>query len=330
MLSRVADSIYWMSRYIERAENVARFVDVNLQLMLDAPPGAYPQWEPVVATTGDHEEFSKRYGKPSQENVVQFLTFERENSNSILSCLRNARENARSVREIISSEMWLQLNRFYLMVNEASAGRGFLPHEFFTEVKLASHLFSGITEATMSRGEAWHFARMGQMLERADKTSRILDVKYFILLRSVADVGTPFDDIQWAAVLRSASAFEMYRKRMGRISPRGVVDFLLLDRELPRAIQFCLLCARDSLHSVSGTPLGTFRHSPEKLLGQLCSDLSYASIDEIINSGLHEYLDELQTKMNQIGTGIHETFFALKTPTSSRRATQVQTQRQTQ
>jgi uncharacterized alpha-E superfamily protein len=331
MLSRVADSIYWMSRYIERAENVARFVDVNLQLMLDAPAGSYPQWEPLVATTGDHEEFTKRYGKPSQENVIEFLTFERENPNSILSCLRNARENARSVREIISSEMWLQLNRFYLMVNDAAARPGLLsPHEFFTEVKLASHLFSGTAEATMTHGEAWHFARMGQMLERADKTSRILDVKYFILLRSVEDVGTPFDDIQWAAVLRSASAFEMYRKRMGRISPRGVVEFLLLDRELPRAIHFCLLCARDSLHAVSGTPLGTFRHPPEKLLGQLCSDLSYASIDEIINSGVHEYLDELQTKMNLIGTGIYETFFAFKTPKSVRRAAQVQTQSQTQ
>jgi uncharacterized alpha-E superfamily protein len=164
------------------------------------------------------------------------------------------------------------------------------------------------------------------MLERADKTSRMLDVKYFILLRSVEDVGTPFDDIQWAAVLRSASAFEMYRKRNGRISPRGVVEFLLLDREFPRAIQFCLLRARDSLHAISGTPLGTFRITPERLLGQLCSDLSYASVDEIINSGLHEYLDELQSKMNQIGTGIFETFFAFKTPKPVKKWAQEQTQ----
>jgi uncharacterized alpha-E superfamily protein len=179
----------------------------------------------------------------------------------------------------------------------------------------------------MTHGEAWHFGPMlGRMLERADKTSRILDVKYFILLRSAEDVGTPFDDIQWAAVLRSASAFEMYRKRHGRISPRGVVEFLLLDREFPRAIQFSLLAARASLHAISGTPIGTFRSPPEKLLGQLCSDLSYTSVDDIINSGLHEYLDELQTKMNQVGTGIHETFFAFKTPTIPRRAGQYQAQ----
>jgi len=328
MLSRVADSIYWMSRYVERAENVARFIDVNLQLMLDAPSGEGQQWLPLVNTTGDQGDFVKRHGQANQEEVIQFLTFDAENPNSILSCVRAARENARTVREIISSEMWLQLNKFYLMVNGAAENADVLsnPHDFFTEVKNANHLFNGITAATMTHGEPWHFFHMGRMLERADKTSRILDVKYFILLRSAQDVGTPFDDIQWAAVLRSASAFEMYRKRHGRISPRTVVEFLLLDREFPRAVNFSLLAARDSLHKISGTPLGTFRHNPEKLLGQLCSDLSYASVDEIINSGLHEYLDELQTKMNQVGTGIFETFFAFKTPKPTRRAAQRQAQ----
>jgi uncharacterized alpha-E superfamily protein len=331
MLSRVAESIYWMSRYVERTENVARFVEVNLQLMLDSPSGEDQQWEPLVATTGDHSDFEKRYGAANQENVTQFLAFDPENPNSIFSCLRSARENARSVREIISSEMWLQLNKFYLMVKDASAsGKGNAsPYEFFSDVKDACHLFNGVTAATMTHGEAWHFGPMlGRMLERADKTSRILDVKYFILLRSVDDVGTPFDDIQWAAVLRSASAFEMYRKRHGRISPRKIVEFLLLDREFPRAIQFCLLASRDALHAISGTPLGTFRHTPERLLGQLCSDLSYASVDEIITHGLHEYLDELQTKMNQLGGGIHETFFALKTPKPAKRTLQTQEQKQ--
>ena len=325
MLSRVADSIYWMSRYVERAENVARFIQVNLQLMLESAEGADQQWLPLVNTTGDHEEFKERYGAATQENVIQFLTFDPENSNSIISCLRGARENARTVREIISSEMWLQLNRFYLMVNSAAATKDLgTAYEFFNEVKLASHLFTGITDATMTHGEGWHFCRLGRKLERADKTSRILDVKYFILLRSVEDVGTPFDDIQWAAVLRSASAFEMYRKRLGRISPKGVVEFLMLDRDFPRAVHYCLLAARDSLHAISGTPLGTFRFPPERLMGQLCSDLSYASVDEIVNEGLHEYLDALQSKMNQVGAGIHETFFAFRTlqaPKKSARAT---------
>ncbi|HEY6169138.1 MAG TPA: alpha-E domain-containing protein [Verrucomicrobiae bacterium] len=327
MLSRVADSIYWMSRYVERAENVARFIQVNLQLMLESAQGQDQQWLPLVNTTGDHEEFQERFGKATQENVIQFLTFDTENPNSIISCLRGARENARTVREIISSEMWLHLNRFYLMVNSAAANKDLgSAYEFFNEVKLASHLFTGITDATMTHGEGWHFARLARKLERADKTSRILDVKYFILLRSVEDVGTPLDDIQWAAVLRSASAFEMYRKRLGRISPKGVVEFLMLDRDFPRAIHFCALAARDSLHAISGTPLGTFRFPPERLIGQLCSDLSYASVDEIVHEGLHEYVDALQSKMNQIGAGIHETFFAFRTVQAPKKTVRTPTQ----
>src|SRR3984957_17397746 len=309
MLSRVADSIYWMSRYVERAENVARFIDVNLNLMLDSPSGADQQWEPLVNITGDHETFDKHYQKAAtQQNVIDFLTFDRDNPNSILSCLRAARENARSVREIISSEMWFNLNTFYLMVNSAaSSGKGYeSPHEFFSEVKLSSHLFTGITDATMTHGEGWHFCKLGRKLERADKTSRILDVKYFILLRSLADVGTPLDDVQWVAVLRSASAFEMYRKRHGRILPKAIVEFLLLDGEFPRAVRFCLNSARDSLHAISGTPIGTYRKPVEKLLGQICSDLAYANIDDVMNAGLHEYLDTLQTNMNLASTGIYE------------------------
>jgi uncharacterized alpha-E superfamily protein len=330
MLSRVADSVYWMSRYVERAENVARFIEVNFQLTLDSPFIEEKQWEPLVNTSGDHEDFTKRYGAATQENVLRFLVTDPQNPNSILSCFRAARENARTVREIISSEMWLHLNKFYLEMNEAANDPRCLesPHLLLNQVKLASHLFTGITDSTMTYSEAWHFCRLGRALERADKTSRILDVKYYILLSSVEDVGTPIDDIQWAAVLRSASAFEMYRKRHGRISPRGVVEFLTLDREFPRAIQFCLLTAQQSLHSISGTPIGSFRNPPEKLLGQLCSDLTFAAVDEIIAYGLHEYLDELQTKLNQVGAGIHEVFFALKTPETRRRSTREMAQSQ--
>ncbi len=251
--------------------------------------------------------------------MLRFLTSDPENSNSIVSCIRSARENARSVREIISSEMWLQLNTFYLMLKDAAASDRVLsnPNDFVAEVRQASHLFAGVTDATMTHSESWHFGRLGRMIERADKTSRILDVKYYLLLRSVDDVGTPFDDVQWAALLRSASAFEMYRKRHGRISPKGVVDFLMLSDEFPRAVRFSLLDAQASLHAISGTPIGTFRNPPEKHLGLLCSDLSYATVEDILKRGLHEYVDELQTRLNQAGVGIQETFFAFKSPTSS-------------
>ena len=327
MLSRVAESIYWMSRYVERAENVARYIGVNLNMMLDSS-GADQQWWPLVNTTGDHVDFEKRYGLATPENVIHFLTFDRDNPNSMISCLRMARENARSVREIISSEMWLELNKFYLKVNDAAGRR----HEFegtddfYTEAKLSSHLFTGITDATMTHGEAWHFCRLGRKLERADKTSRLLDVKYFILLRSVADVGTPLDDSQWAAVLRSASAFEMYRKRQGRISPKGIVQFLLLDEEFPRAIRFCLNAARDSLGAISGTHHEGAGNNVGTLLGHLCSDLAAAQVDDIVNRGLHEYLDALQDQMNSIGTGIFETFFAKRVPAAKKISLQLQTQ----
>ncbi len=316
MLSRVADSIYWMSRYIERAENVARFIDVTLHMIPDMPAGSIPQWQPLIDTTGDAPRFKEKYGVATPEAVIQFLTCDAEYPNSIRSCLKAARENARSVREVISSEMWERINRFYLIVESPTFDEYCQrdPQDLFAMVKMTSHEFFGVTDATMTHNEGWHFGRLGQLLERADKTSRILDVKYFLLLPTAADVGTTMDDIQWAAVLRSASAFEMYRKRYGRMEPERIVEFLLLDREFPRAIQWCLMTARQSLHAISGTPTDMFRTPLEQWLGQVCSELAYADVDEIIGSGLHEYLDNLQTRINQIGGGIRDTFFANKEP----------------
>jgi uncharacterized alpha-E superfamily protein len=312
MLSRVADSLYWMSRYVERAENAARFVDVNLHMILDLPADATEQWEPLVITTGDEELFAQRHGEATRENVIQFLTFDRENPNSIVSCLRAARENARSVREIISSEMWEHVNTFYLMVTDPGAQRHVreAPYDFFRKIKMASHLFEGLTNATMSHGEGWHFCRLGRLLERADKTSRILDVKYFILLPSVMDVGTPVDDIQWAAVLRSASAFEMYRKRHHHLTPDQIVDFLLLDREFPRSAYHCLVQADESLHAISSSPIGTFCNPAEQHLGQLRAELAYAHVKDVLAGGLHEFVDAFQTKLNVVGEHIFDTFFA--------------------
>lgn len=316
MLSRVADSIYWLNRYVERAENVARFVDVNLKLSLDLPSGVSQQWEPVVMTTGDLTNFQVCYGEASAENVIRFLTFDPNYSNSILSCLKSARENARSIRETLSTEVWEQINTFYLMVKEAAAsyGKGGVDLDrFFNEVKLASHLFYGVTDATMTHSEGWHFGQIGRFLERADKTSRILDVKYYILLPSVQDVGTTLDRIQWIALLKSASAYEMYQQwRNNRISPTGVVEFLLLDRQFPRAVLFCLLQSQKSLHEITGTPTGTWSNPVERPLGRLLAELSYLAVDDVIDRGLHEFIDGLQLELNAIGQNMNETFFALR------------------
>ena len=196
MLSRVADSVFWLSRYVERAENVARFLDVNMHMTLDLGDSLSQQWEPLVATTGDYKTFSERHGPATRDSVWQFLTFDRKNPNSIVSCLYSARENARTIRGSLPSEVWEELNKFYLFVRGADVPNALEnTTHFLGEVKRYSQLLVGIMESLMSRNEAWHFGRMGRNLERADKTSRILDVKYFILLPTTSEVAAPLDVI---------------------------------------------------------------------------------------------------------------------------------------
>jgi uncharacterized alpha-E superfamily protein len=324
MLSRVADSIFWMSRSIERAQNIARFINVNLKLSIELGTGAHNQWSPLIYTTGDQERFEELYGEYNQRNVIDFLAFDLNNSNSIISCLRAARENARTVREMISSMMWEELNKFFLSVRAAANDQTIFdsPYEFFNQIILASHLLEGITDGTMSHGEPWHFAHLGRMLERADKTSRILDVKYFILLPSVGDVGTNIDTIQWAALLESASALEMYRKRHGRIEPESVAEFLILDRDFPRAMHHCLIEAEKSLSAIFGRRDDRIYNAAEQRLGRLRADVNYSQIREIIDGGLHEFIDDFQTKLNAVGAAIHETFFAAPPASSLEMAAQ--------
>src|SRR5688572_29108524 len=208
LLSRVADAVYWMARYIERAENVARFIGVNLHLQLDLPLEPAYQWQPLIDASGDAEPFLRQHDVASEENVIPFLAFDAANPNSIFSCLRSARENARSIRETISREMWEQVNSMYLQFQfQRSAPQHESMPEVLRGIRLACHMFQGITDSTMSHNEAWHFLRLGRMMERADKTSRILDVKYFILLPSTTGAGTPYDDLHWSAVLKSVSGF---------------------------------------------------------------------------------------------------------------------------
>lgn len=315
MLSRVADSIYWMSRYVERAENIARFVNVNLSLMLDQQTEGQNQWEALVQITGDLEVFTSKYGEATMPNVINFLTFDREYPNSIYSCVRAARENARTVREVISSEMWEYLNRLFLKVRDHASNPDALlsdkANEFFTEVRLAGNLFDGITDNTMTHNEGWHFCRLGRLLERADKTSRLIDVKYFMLLPSISDIGTPYDELQWSALLRSASAYEMYRKRHGRITPKGIIDFLILDHEFPRAMLYCISKSEESLHDITGTPRGAYSNVAEQRIGSLRSDLAFTSSTDILKKGLHEFIDAFQNSINLVDSSIYKTFFEI-------------------
>ncbi len=312
MLSRVADSIYWLNRYVERAENVARFVEVNLNLLMDNAVGVEQQWEPLISVTGDRLLFQQIYSEPTSKNVLNFLTFDSQSPNSIRSCVRAARENARSVRETISSEMWEQVNSFYLMVEEAAKNKPDDIQEiyaFYAEVKIASHRFVGVMNATASWNESWHFGRLGRYLERADKTSRILDVKYFLLLPSVTEVGSPLDNLQWISLLKSASAYEMYRKTEQTISPTGVARFLMFDSYFPRSIKFSLRRAEESLKAIAGTSEKAM--PSERTLGRLRSELEYVTFEEIFQQGLHEFLDNLQGRLNQVGECVYDDFIAV-------------------
>ncbi len=313
MLSRVADSIYWLNRYIERAENVARFVEVNLNLLMDNPVGVTQQWEPLIAVTGDRILFQERYGEISADNVLNFLTFDTSSPNSIISCVRAARENARSVRETISSETWQQINDFYLMVEEAAKNRPENIREvyaFYADVKMASHRFVGVMNATSSWNESWHFGRLGRLLERADKTSRILDVKYFLLLPSAKAVGSPLDNLQWISLLKSASAYEMYRKVEHELTPANVARFLIFNPQFPRSIKFCLRHAERSLESIIG-PSADISFSSQRELGKLRAEIEYVTFEEIFTQGLHEFLDGLQLRLNQVGDRVYTDFIAV-------------------
>lgn len=311
MLSRVAESVFWMSRYMERADNVARFVDVNQNLTLDLGDVMQEQWQPLVLTTGDEEQFREKYGVANRKNALQFLTFDTENPNSIFSCVTRAQKNARSIRENISTEMWEEINTFYLMVRDAAENSRLLyrPYDFFQQVKLAGHSVLGAVDTTMTHNEAWHFGRLGRLVERADKTSRILDVKYYILLPEPRDVGTPLDIVQWASLLKSAGALEMYRRLHGQIVPVKVVEFLMLDRDFPRSFRFCLIGAEESVHLITGTAAGTFQNLAEQRLGRLRSELDYTDTQDIVERGLHEFIDGLQVNLNGIGNAVAEAFF---------------------
>lgn len=314
MLSRVASSIYWMARYIERAENLARFIDVALNIVLDHNR-AGEQWKPLIKATGDEEAFEEKYGTYSSENVRQFLTFDSSYASSILSSISSARENARTVREAISSEAWEVLNDYYLMLQQAN-GRDIrhVNQDFYADIKQRSHLFSGVFDSTMSRDKGWYFANMGRFLERADKTSRILDVKYFTLLPSVSSVGTTVDDLLWSAVLRSVSGFEMFRKARHTLTIERIIDFLVLDTKFPRSIHYCVRTAAGSLSRVGGPDLE--QNNARLEATSILNYLSMATSRTIVDDGMHEFVDSLQVSLNALGNELNQLYFSRRRPES--------------
>lgn len=313
MLSRVAESIYWMGRYVERAENMARCLDVTMNLMLDTPiDGNDDHWQALISTTGDSDTFNELYATVTPSAVVHFMSTDRRYPSSIVSCLAQARENARSVREIISREQWECLNRFYRMVDNIELDADDIAGltNFYAAVRQQSALFQGISDAVWSHDDGWHFMRLGTAIERADQTSRILDVKYFILLPTNSHINAAYDLVQWSALLSSVSAAQMYRQRYHVTNPHNVCEFLIFDDAFPRSIRHCVDRANTSLHAISGNPIGYGGYKSERLLGRLRSELAYGTVPEIFSRGLHEYIDEIQQKLNLVSAGICDDFFS--------------------
>ncbi len=311
MLSRVADSIYWMARYVERAENTARFIEVTLNLVLDQPMGVDEPWRPLINATGDDDIFNKSYRIADAESVMHFMAFDRNYVNSIISTLRAARENARSIRESISSEAFEQVNTLYHFVNTTAKEEQALDSStmFFDQIRRHCHLLTGILDATMSHDVGWHFANIGRLLERADKTSRILDVKYFTLLPTIEAVGSSLDDLQWSTLLFAISGFEAYRRQHHMIYMDKVVEFFLLHPDFPRSVLFCVENAADSLRCISGPePQGRPAIAAEHL-ANLTKRLRDTSAKEILAFGLHQFVDSIQQELNVVGSALTDAYF---------------------
>ena len=319
MLAREADAMFWIGRYVERAEATARIVDVQYHSELE---GAFPLaqtgeadpsalWGPILAISGDADLFATLYADNQVErNVLEFFAFCRDHPNSITSCVSRARENARGVREMISSEMYESLNMFFLEATRWNADKILesSPHSYFSQVKNASLLFHGVTARTMPRDEAWAFLDCGMFLERADKTARILDVKYPILLGPEQLDGT-LDQHQWIAVLKSVGAFEAFHKanRLG-ITPDKVVSYLVRNPAFPASIAYAITRVDRALRQIGGTKGQPASNRAERLVGRLRADLSFITTDEIIDQGLHQFLDQVQVRCIEIGDAISEAY----------------------
>ena len=315
MLSRTADHLFWMARYMERAENTARMLDVNYQasLMPQSADEAEKGWKGLLGISELSGDFAKRYGEVSQSNVMRYMVSDAENGSSIRNCLRAARENARAVRGTLTTEVWETQNQTWLEFQRMIGNESFLrdPSTTFEWVKFRSHLSRGVTVGTMLQDEAFHFLRIGSFLERADNTARLLDVKFHAVESEYhggsngAGRDAEVDFYHWSGILRSVSGFEVYRKAYRNvIRPEKVAELLILRPDMPRSLAACVHEVVTNLKMVAN------EQSTETLrrAGRLQADLEYGRIDEILATGLHAYLTQFLERVGTLGVGISRDF----------------------
>ena len=314
MLSRTADHLFWMSRYTERAENTARLLDVNYQTSLLPQSAARTQdgWRGMLSISELRPAYAAHYGDVvTPRDVMDFMVKDEKNPSSIVSCLRNARENGRAVRGTLTTEVWETQNQTYLEVVRMLRNGDFErdPGQFFEWVKFRSHLSRGVTSGTMLQDEAFHFLRMGTFLERADNTARLVDVKFHAAQGDFPGLAAPkaqeVDFYHWSAILRSVSGFEVYRKvYRDVIKPERVAELLILRPDMPRSLLGCLNELMSNLAMVTSDP----DSETQRRAGKLRADLQYARIDEILATGLHAFLTQFLDRVNELGAHISREF----------------------
>jgi uncharacterized alpha-E superfamily protein len=312
ILSRHAESIFWLARQVERANCTARILDVNETFSRNAR-GEH-DWESVLRLYGDETIFHDSGRKPTADAVIHFYVLDDKNPNSVLSCVRMARENARALRPLISTEMWVQLNGFHNRLSRfrKSDLRVENLNRLCSYIKESCQTHSGITAETLYRDESWYFHQAGRAIERADQTTRLVDVKYQVLLPTPDDVGSPTDEAQWNTVLRSAAGFHAYRREHPQsMSPAMVVHFIVFDRRFPRSVAASVLAANEHLHELRLK----YGHMPKRgasnLLRKLAASLAEDTADDLIARGLHEGLDAMQAELASVTNALGREFFLL-------------------
>ena len=314
MLSRTADHLFWMSRYTERAENTARMLDVNYQtsLLPQSTTVAQAGWQGLLSISELKPAYAAKYGESiNPRDVMDFMVRDEKNSSSIISCLKNARENARAVRGTLTTEVWETQNQTYLEVFRMLRNGDFErdPGQFFEWVKFRSHLSRGVTVGTMLQDEAFHFLRLGTFLERADNTARLVDVKFHSFQGDFLGVPNEedqeYDFYHWSAILRSVSGFEVYRKvYRDVIKPERVAELLILRADMPRSLLGCL---NEVMHTLAMVTSDASSET-QRRAGKLRADLQFARIDEILATGLHAFLTQFLDRVNELGAHISREF----------------------
>ncbi len=306
MLSRVAERIYWMARYLERAENTARLVNVYRESMLDLPSGVGIEWRQLIEITGTEDYFEPRYRTSGERNVLKFVLTDRANPSSVISCLEAARENVRTTRDLVPTEGWEHVNELYLFARKKFGSSKIPPrlHEVLSQIVMRCQQIIGLLAGTMSHGDAYQFARIGRSLERADMTSRIVDVGSTTLIAPGEELER-LENRLWMNVLRSLSAYQMYRQHVRRrIRGPDTVEFLLRDQQFPRSIAHTMQTIRQSLGSLPRN------ETPLRAVARLQRRVSKMDIDALFGNGLHLYMDELQAEFTELDQQIVSAWFS--------------------